>query len=83
MRPAHQFAQLAQQFQSQIHVVKGELRCDGRSIMELLTLAAPQGTELVIEARGPDAEEAVEALARIVENPLPEEPPAEDSAESP
>ncbi len=80
MRPAHQFAQAAQQFQAQIYVVKGDLRCDGRSIMELLTLAAPQGTELVIEAQGPDAEQAIETLARIVENPQPEEPPTEDDS---
>ncbi len=81
MRPAHQFAQLAQQFQSEIFVVKEDRRCDGRSIMDLLTLAAPQGTELVIEARGPDAEQAVEALARIVENPAPEEPSSGSQSE--
>ncbi len=80
MRPAHLFAQKAQQFQSQIFVIKGDLRCDGRSIMELLTLAAPQGTELVIEAQGPDAQQAVEALAPIVENPEPEELAGEEES---
>ena len=41
--------------------------------MELLTLGAAQGTELILEAEGLDAEEAVEALAQFVENGFPQE----------
>ena len=82
MRPAHQFVQRAKQFQSQIFVIKGDRRCDGRSIMELLTLVAPAGTELTIEAQGPDAHEAVEALAQIVSAVFPEDQQADPPAES-
>jgi phosphotransferase system HPr-like phosphotransfer protein len=41
--------------------------------MDLLTLGAVQGTELVIEAEGDDAQEAVDALAALVESGFPDE----------
>jgi phosphotransferase system HPr (HPr) family protein len=66
-RPADLFAKLAQRFESQVEVVKGNQRIDGKAILSLLTLAAAEGTELTIEARGPDAQAAVAALAELVE----------------
>ena len=44
---------------------------EAKSIIDVLTLGAAQGTELVLEADGDDAEEAVEALAELVENGFP------------
>ena len=41
--------------------------------MDLLTLGAAQGTELVLEAGGDDAQEAVEALVNLVESGFPME----------
>jgi len=61
-RPADMFVKLAMQFQSTIEVIKDRERVDGKSILSILTLAAGQGEELQIEAKGPDAEEAVRAL---------------------
>jgi phosphocarrier protein HPr len=66
-RPAEMFARRALQFQSRIELVFESQRVDGKSILHLLTLGARKGTQLVIEAEGPDAEEAVAALADIVE----------------
>ena len=66
-RPATQFAKLAYQFSSQITVVCENRRVDGRSPMDLLTLGAGPGTEIVLEATGDDAHEAVQALAQLVE----------------
>lgn len=67
LRPAFLFAQLAAQFESKIEVVKGGERIDGKSILSILTLAAEQGTKLKIEAVGEDAQDALEALAQLVE----------------
>jgi phosphotransferase system HPr (HPr) family protein len=67
------FAQLARQFQSRIVLVRDDRRVEARSIIELLTLGAVQGTELVLEAEGQDAEQAVEALAKLVESGFPQE----------
>lgn len=66
-RPAQVFAQSASQFESRIDVIKDGERVDGKSILGILTLLAEQGTELCIEARGPDAEAALEVLASLFE----------------
>jgi len=66
-RAAVKFVQLAAHFKSEIRVVKDGSPVNGKSIMGLLTLVAALGTPIVIEAEGPDAEEAVAALAALVE----------------
>jgi phosphotransferase system HPr (HPr) family protein len=67
-RPAEMFVRLAKQFQSRIELVREGRRVEARNIIDLLTLGAGPGTELVLEAEGDDAEQAVEALVRLVEN---------------
>jgi phosphotransferase system HPr (HPr) family protein len=67
-RPAEMFVRLAKQFQSRIELVHEDRRVEARSIIDLLTLGAGPGTELLLEAEGDDAEAAVQALARLVEN---------------
>ena len=64
-RPADLFVKLANQFDSKIQVVKDDQRVDGKSILAILTLAAVDGTKLLIEADGPDAELALEALTEL------------------
>ncbi len=68
IRPAEQFVRLAMKFTSEIEVVRESLRVDGKSIMHMLTLGAEPGAELRLEAQGDDAEQAVAALARFIEN---------------
>lgn len=67
-RPAQLLARLALQYESIIEFIRDSQRVDAKSILHLLTLGADQGTELMIEAKGPDAEEALNAIARLVEN---------------
>ena len=64
-RPADLFVKLASQYQSTIEVIKDSERVDGKSILAILTLAAVQGTQLRIEAIGPDADAALEAIADL------------------
>ena len=64
-RPADMFVRLALQFASHIEIVKDGERFNGKSILSLMTLAAEQGTELVLRADGPDAEQALAALAEL------------------
>lgn len=71
-RPADLIVRLGKQFESKIEFVKDNHRVDGKSILDLLTLAAVQGTQLTIEAEGPDAEAAVEALIKLFAEGLPE-----------
>ena len=67
-RPADLFARLANRFQADVEIIKERERFDGKSILQILGLAAGQGTELLIEARGPDADAAIHALADLVES---------------
>lgn len=64
--PAGKFVKLAAKFQAEIHVFHNDKEINGKSILDLTLLAAECGTKLVLQARGPDAEEAIEALARLV-----------------
>lgn len=67
-RPAELLARLARQFQSRIELVRDDRRVEANSIIDLLTLGAVRGTELVLVAEGSDAEQAVDALARLIQN---------------
>ncbi len=66
-RPADLVAREARRWQSRIEVVGKAQRVDGKSILDLLTLAAEAGTRLVLEATGPDASEALDALGSLFE----------------
>jgi phosphocarrier protein HPr len=68
LRPAEKFVSLAYKFQSEIRVFRNGQEVNGKSILDLATLAAEQGTVLDLEARGPDAASAVAALADLVAN---------------
>jgi phosphotransferase system HPr (HPr) family protein len=68
LRPMTAFAELAQRFQSQVTVSKDGRPVDGKSAWELMTLVALQGSELVVQASGPDAPEALKALVGLLEN---------------
>lgn len=66
-RPADLIVKAASRFASSVEIVKGHERVDAKSILAIFTLAALPGTELVIEAEGPDAAEAVAALCELFE----------------
>jgi phosphocarrier protein HPr len=66
LRAAHKFVKSAQAFQSDIKVCSNSTIANGRSILDLLGLAAECGTVLVVEAQGCDAEHAVAALAKLI-----------------
>lgn len=67
-RPAAEFVKLSSQFDSEVFIAKGDLEVNGKSIMGVMMLAAECGATVRIRAEGPDAGEAVEALADLVEN---------------
>lgn len=64
-RPADTIVRLTKQYQAKIEFVKDNQRVDGKSILDLLTLAAEHGSQLIVEASGPDAPAAVDALAEL------------------
>ena len=67
-RPAEMMARMAMQFESEVELIRDAQRVDAKSILHVLTLGAVQGTEIILHAQGVDAQEAVEALTRLVES---------------
>ena len=66
MRPAYLVAETASKFDSRIELVKDDTRIDGKSVLSILTLGATQGSEVLVEATGPDADLAVETLSSLL-----------------
>ena len=66
-RPAAEFVKLAGKFRSNVWVKKDDVEVNGKSIMGVMMLAAEHGSEIMIRASGEDAEDAVKALAELVE----------------
>jgi phosphocarrier protein len=78
MRPMAAFAQLASRFDSSVKVSREGQSVNGKSILDLMLLAAAQGTELTLEVAGPDAPDALDALVNLLKAP-----PEEESSEAP
>jgi len=74
LRPADRFVKLAHQFQAEIRILYKGNEYNGKSILDLTTLAAECGSQLELEARGVDADEAVAALAELVLSEFHEPP---------
>ncbi len=75
LRPLSEIVQLAQKFSSEVMIRKGDRTVDGKVMLDLLTLAAEQGAVLVLEARGADAEQAVDAIVALFERDFTTNPP--------
>jgi phosphocarrier protein HPr len=83
LRPADKFVRLAHQFQSEVRVFHKGQAYNGKSILDLTTLAAERGTLLEVEAHGPDAEQAVAALAALVQARFHEDDNGQEEQASP
>ena len=67
-RPAGKISQEAQRYQASITVHSCEAEADAKSILDLLSLAAPHGTELTLRAQGPDAADAILSVSKLFED---------------
>jgi phosphocarrier protein len=67
-RPAGKISQEAQRYAASITVHSCDMEADAKSILDLLSLAAPQGTELTLRAQGPDADDAITGLSKLFED---------------
>ncbi len=66
-RPAAVFVQIANKFDSSIHVEKDGEKVDGKSIIALLSLGATKGSKVKLILEGEDAEEAFSELKSFLE----------------
>ncbi|MGN7612104.1 HPr family phosphocarrier protein [Magnetococcales bacterium HHB-1] len=65
-RAAASFVQIASRFKADIRVCKDDLIVDGKSIMSIMMLGAASGEKIIIQAKGPEAKEALEQLIALV-----------------
>lgn len=72
-RPAMTFVDVASTFASDIKVRREDTEVDGKSIMQVMMLAASQGSSLEIVAEGEDAQSACDALKKLVDGGFDEE----------
>jgi phosphocarrier protein len=66
-RASAKLVEASARFQARITVSKDGQSVDGRSIMGLMMLGAPLGSQIEISASGPDAEEAMKAILALVQ----------------
>lgn len=75
-RPAARLGECARQFEAEIHLLYRDKRGDARSTVALLALGTRLGDELVVQARGSDAEAALAAIVALLGSDMGEGAPA-------
>ncbi|MFH1134449.1 MAG: HPr family phosphocarrier protein [Pseudomonadota bacterium] len=72
-RAAARLAAMARAFKAELYLEKNGLSADAKSVLSLLTLECPLGTRVVVRAVGPDARQAVDLAAELIDNKFGEE----------
>ena len=72
-RPSARLTALASKFASEVWLTKNTRRVNAKSIMGVMMLVAARGSTLLIEASGPDEQEAVAALQELIGTGFQEE----------
>lgn len=66
-RASAKLATEASRFEADITLIKDDIAVNCKSIMGIMMLAACKGTQLTLRAEGADAEDAIEAIAALVD----------------
>ena len=67
-RAAVKFVNLANRYSASVKIIKDNTEIDGKSILGILTLAATQGSTVILRVSGKDEEDAVAALAALIKD---------------
>ncbi len=67
-RPAAIFVKKANEFISDIKILKEDKEANAKSIINVMSLGAVQGSELSIQAKGEDESEALDALTELLDS---------------
>ena len=82
IRAASLIAKVTGQVPAKVELVKGSQRVDATDVLQIISLCALEGDQLLLEASGNDADAALEALAALFENGFDEAQFGADLAES-
>lgn len=69
-RAASKLLNDAVKYQSNIELIKGNKKYNAKSIISILSICAPKGTELTLRCEGEDEDIALEKLSDLIENKL-------------
>jgi len=72
-RASAKFVQLVEKFEAEVWVTRGSETVGGTSIMGLMMLAAGPGTMVTVSAKGPEAQQAIDAIAALIADKFNEE----------
>lgn len=67
-RASAKLTKLAGSFPCEVWMSRGERRVNAKSIMGVMMLAAAKGSTLMVETEGPDEQEALAAVTRLIAN---------------
>lgn len=67
-RPASQLVSMANRFESEVWVARDGQEVNGKSILGVLMLACPMGSQVQLRCVGPDADQAFESLSQLVQD---------------
>ena len=72
MRPANIFVTAMAKYTSNIDIIAGDKKINGKSIMNIMAACIKCGSEFVVECNGPDEEEALAKAVELIEGGLGE-----------
>ena len=72
-RAAAKLVETATLFASQIRLVRGDCEVDCKSILDVMSMACTQGTDVILKAQGSDANEALQAIKELFHDKFGEE----------
>ncbi len=67
-RPAASIVKLAARFQSDVFLIKDGFEINGKSIIGVMTLAADQGSTLILKVKGDDEVKAVDEIRALFDS---------------
>lgn len=65
-RPASQFVTEAKKYESKLIIKKNNREINGKSILQIMSAGISAGTEIFLEADGPDEKIAIKALSELI-----------------
>ena len=72
-RPAAKLVGASSQYKSKIFIEREGQQVNCKSMLSVLTMACPQGSMITIRAEGRDADEAISALGKVIEDKFGED----------
>ena len=67
-RASAELVKVTNQFAARVTISKGSMTVDGKSILGIMSLAAGQGTEIMVHCEGHDCDKAIVAIGELIQN---------------